>query len=113
MGEAGLFVLQYSAQAINILGILLINMVLVWSSRRLTRFEKHHTRSQEARSLAQKLFLSQFLNSALSTIVANAHLPGLSKLIAGTRVQSLFFQVRGCVRSWSCWVGRGCWGLLR
>jgi hypothetical protein len=33
--------------------------VLVWSSRWLTLFEKHHTRSQEARSLAQKLFLSQ------------------------------------------------------
>jgi hypothetical protein len=33
--------------------------VLVWSSRWLTLFEKHHTRSDEARSLAQKLFFSQ------------------------------------------------------
>ncbi|GBF89796.1 hypothetical protein Rsub_02966 [Raphidocelis subcapitata] len=85
MGVAGVLVLQYAAQALNVLGILLINMVLVWSSRWLTLFEKHHTRSQEARSLAQKLFLAQFLNSAISTIIANAHLPGLSKLIAGTR----------------------------
>jgi hypothetical protein len=102
-------VLQYAAQALNVVGILFINMVcrgglgvgarcthgllsdqtpptdvllsrchpavskpwppchhhrpctqvLVWSSRWLTLFEKHHTRSQEARSLAQKLFLSQ------------------------------------------------------
>ena len=39
------------------------------------------------------LHTAQFLNSAISTIIANAHLPGLSKLIVGTRVQNLFFQV--------------------
>ncbi|KAI8470399.1 MAG: hypothetical protein J3K34DRAFT_510286 [Monoraphidium minutum] len=59
MGQAWLLALQYGAQAVNVVGILAINM---------------------------------FLNSALSTIVANAHLPGLSKLVAGTRMQALFFQ---------------------
>ena len=83
--------------------------MLVWSSRALTLFERHHTRSQEARSLAQKLFLSQFLNSAVSTIIASAHLPGLSKLFAGTRAQNILFQVWHALRCVRCvrGVGRG------
>ena len=90
--EAGLLALRYSGQGLNVLGILLVNLVLVRSSRWLTALERHHTRSAEARSLASKLFLAQFLNSAVSTVVANAHLPGLSRLVAGTRARALFFQ---------------------
>ncbi len=44
------------------LAILGINMLLALISRSLTLFEKHHTRSTEARSLAHRLFLAQFLN---------------------------------------------------
>jgi hypothetical protein len=51
--------LQYSGQAGVILAIVGINMLLALASRRLTLFERHHTRSSEARSLAHKLFLSQ------------------------------------------------------
>lgn len=37
------------------------------------------------------LFL-QFLNSAISTIVASAHLPFLAGLFEGTYLSGLFFQ---------------------
>ncbi len=42
-----------------ILAITLINMMLTATSGWLTRFEKHHTRSSEACSLAHQLFLAQ------------------------------------------------------
>lgn len=42
-----------------VLAILGINMLLALISRSLTLFEKHHTRSNEARSLAHRLFLAQ------------------------------------------------------
>lgn len=38
------------------------------------------------------LLLSQFLNSALSTIIANAHLPFLADAMNGTVLDGLFFQ---------------------
>lgn len=42
-----------------VLAILGINMLLALTSRQLTSFEKHYTRSSEARSLAHRLFLAQ------------------------------------------------------
>eukprot|EP00879_Flechtneria_rotunda_P030473 GHRR01033111.1.p1 GENE.GHRR01033111.1~~GHRR01033111.1.p1 ORF type:complete len:345 (+),score=109.43 GHRR01033111.1:97-1035(+) len=87
-----LLLLQTSSQGMIVVVILLINSLLVFTSRRLTSFEKHHTRSAEARSLAQKLFLGQFLNSALSTIIANAHVPFLQQLLNGTAADKIFFQ---------------------
>jgi hypothetical protein len=51
--------LQYASTALTVLAILGINTVLGFTSTRLTLFEKHHTRSQQARSLTHKLFLSQ------------------------------------------------------
>jgi hypothetical protein len=42
-----------------VLAILGINMLLALTSRHLTLFEKHHTRSHEARTLAHRLFLAQ------------------------------------------------------
>lgn len=60
--------------------------------------------------------LPQFLNSAISTIIANASLPGLASLLKNTKVNQLFFQgvysdltpnwykVRG---GWVCWGGGG------
>ncbi len=91
--EAGLIALGYAATGLNVAGILGINALLVACARALTLFERHRTRSQEARSLAVKLFLGQFLNSAVSTVLANAHLPALQRLVAGTRVQAILFQV--------------------
>lgn len=60
----GLLALQYSSQVGVVLAILGINMLLSLTSRRLTLFEKHHTRSSEARALAHRLFLAQVRNKA-------------------------------------------------
>ncbi|WIA18083.1 hypothetical protein OEZ85_009564 [Tetradesmus obliquus] len=91
-GLAGLLVLQAGSQVATVLVILIINSLLAYSSRLLTVCEKHHTRSSEARSLAWKLFMAQFLNSAVSTIIANAHLPFLAHALDGTAADGLFFQ---------------------
>lgn len=58
-GIANLVVLQASSQGLIVVAILAINFLLAFTSRKLTVFEKHHTRSSEARSLAHKLFLAQ------------------------------------------------------
>jgi hypothetical protein len=58
----GLLALQYASEVGVVLAILVINMLLSLTSRQLTLFEKHHTRSSEARTLAHRLFLAQFLN---------------------------------------------------
>lgn len=55
----GLLALDYSSQIGVVLAILGINMLLAFTSRHLTLFEKHHTRSSEARTLAHRLFLAQ------------------------------------------------------
>lgn len=150
---ANVLAMEYSSQGLIVLVILFINTVLSITSRMLTLFEKHHTRSTEAKSLAHKLFLAQvgmstysaaylvvcmqvnsscstpagccldiymtfwhstrqclielmssscfpvpsvldlqFLNSAVSTILANAHLPFLSAAIEDTAVDGIFFQ---------------------
>lgn len=117
-----------------VVSIQVINTVLSYISVWLTTYEKHHTRSSEARSLTHKLFLSQvgswksyhmrafatmvargiwrnhvlhapittarhkttplqvqFLNSALSTIVASAYLPWLRPI--SDKLGGFFFKV--------------------
>ncbi len=49
------------------MSILAINTLLTWGSQALTTFERHHTRSAEARSLAHKLFLAQVCGSGPGT----------------------------------------------
>ncbi|KAF8062000.1 Pigl [Scenedesmus sp. PABB004] len=58
-GSANLLLLEWGSQAAVVLVILAINSLLSVTSRLLSQFEKHHTRSAEARSLAHKLFLAQ------------------------------------------------------
>jgi hypothetical protein len=57
-----LLALQYGSQIGVVVAILAINMLLTYTSGWLTAFEKHHTRSSQARTLAHRLFLAQFLN---------------------------------------------------
>lgn len=64
----GLLALQYSSQVGVVLAILGINMLLALISRSLTLFEKHHTRSSEARSLAHRLFLAQVRGGAAGVV---------------------------------------------
>lgn len=55
---------------------------------------RHHTQSAEKRSLTLKLFMAQFVNTALSSLVANMYIPALYKRLRDTFVGTLIFQVR-------------------
>jgi len=74
--------------------ILLINLLIGYTAEATTDFEKHHTRSTAAGSLCAKLFASQFLNTAVSTVIANAYLPALQKAIQGTKFAGIIIQAR-------------------
>lgn len=54
---------------------------------------RHHTQSAEKRSLTLKLFMAQFVNTALSSLVANMYIPALYKRLQNTFLGSLIFQV--------------------
>ena len=49
--------------------------------------------SAEKRSLTLKLFMAQFVNTALSSLVANMYIPALYKRLQDTFLGSLIFQV--------------------
>ena len=79
--------------------ILIINLVIAYTAEATTNFEKHHTRSRAAGSLCAKLFASQFLNTAVSTVIANAYLPALQKAIQGTSFAGIIIQARAALPS--------------
>jgi len=54
---------------------------------------RHHTVSAEKRSLTLKLFMAQFVNTALSSLVANMYIPALYKRLQDTFLGTLIFQV--------------------
>lgn len=73
-GVANVLVLEYTSQVMIVLVILFINTFLSITSSVLTLFEKHHTRSTEAKSLAHKLFLAQVQTSIATIARAAAYL---------------------------------------
>lgn len=74
---------------------------LVWQRR-------HHTVSAEKRSLTLKLFIAQFTNTALSTIVANMYIPVVYKRLQDTPFSSLLFQGTYGVCSLALWTRAAC-----
>ncbi len=62
---------------------MVINGTLNVLMRVLTGFERHHSLDSQAKSLATRLFLVQFLNTACLVLVANADIP--VKLSSGVR----------------------------
>ena len=54
---------------------------------------RHHTVSAEMRSLTIKLFVAQFVNTALSSLVANMYIPALYNRLQDTFLGTLIFQV--------------------
>ncbi|KAG2453353.1 hypothetical protein HYH02_001577 [Chlamydomonas schloesseri] len=73
---SGVVALSTGAQALAVLGIVIANTLIQYAIGWLTRLEKHHTRSKEAVSKARGLFITQFINTAFSNLVANWYLPG-------------------------------------
>ena len=69
---------------------------------------RHHTATSAKRSLAGKLFVAQFVNTALSTVVANVYLPILYRKIGQVASPWLFQGVYSdLVPAWYAQVGRG------
>ncbi|KAK9817052.1 hypothetical protein WJX72_008912 [[Myrmecia] bisecta] len=86
-----------------------INIVLSTTAIRTTSYERHHTLSAEQRSLAAKLFVAQFINTAFSSMVANMALPPLRALFSHIPWLSgvLFQGVLGdMIPQWYALIGR-------
>jgi RNA recognition motif-containing protein len=54
--------------------IVLINIILKTGLAYLVPQEKHHTRTESDRSMAHKVFISQFINTALVTLLVNTRI---------------------------------------
>lgn len=52
--------------------VVVMNTVLSRIMRMLTKFEKHHSLDDEARSLSVRLFLTLFVNTGIVVLIANA-----------------------------------------
>lgn len=72
--------------------------VQIWQ-RHCVPMCRHHTQSAEQRSLTLKLFMAQFVNTALSSLVANMYIPALYKRLHNTFLGTLIFQVSFCLFS--------------
>eukprot|EP00743_Colponemidia_sp_Colp-15_P002280 GILK01002471.1.p1 GENE.GILK01002471.1~~GILK01002471.1.p1 ORF type:complete len:780 (-),score=110.70 GILK01002471.1:227-2566(-) len=54
------------------IGVVIVNYLLKWTLRALTKFEKHSSRTVLMRETMIKVFLSQFLNTAAIVLLVNA-----------------------------------------
>ncbi|KAL0041478.1 hypothetical protein WJX79_004916 [Trebouxia sp. C0005] len=84
------------------------NKLLYYFAAYTNPFERHHTVSAEKRSLTLKLFMAQFVNTALSSLVANMYIPALYKRLHDTFLGTLIFQgIYGdLVPAWYAQVGQ-------
>jgi hypothetical protein len=60
--------------------IVVINIVLKSGLAFLVPQEKHHTRTDSDRSLVHKVFIAQFINTALVALLVNARISGFAEL---------------------------------
>lgn len=72
--------------------VVTINLALMTLAMKLSKFEKHHSRVAEERSLAHKLFLGQFINTVVSFLVATTYVPRLKWLVKSTAFANLLFE---------------------
>ncbi|MEW5317928.1 MAG: hypothetical protein WDW38_009187 [Sanguina aurantia] len=72
---AKILALGTMSQIVAVLGIVLVNFAIYYFIIGLTTLECHHTRSKAARSTTSSVYQSQFINTAFSSIIANAYLP--------------------------------------
>ena len=67
--------ISYGSEALSIIILTGVNLMLPWLLTILTKIERNPTESKAAQSLTFSLFLTYFLNSAFSYILANAYIP--------------------------------------
>lgn len=61
------------------LGVILVNTLLEKSMLALTWFERRRSRSEHMSAAAVKIFISQFINTALIAVIVNGRLPNDNK----------------------------------
>jgi hypothetical protein len=64
-------------------GVIIINQFLIFVIARLVRWEKHHFVVQVTNSQFKKLFLAQFMNTALVVLLLHINLHGATDFIPG------------------------------
>jgi hypothetical protein len=65
------------AQALTVLSIVLVNVATERLIQYVTSFELHRTRTREGASMLSALFITQYINTGLSILIANAYMPRL------------------------------------
>lgn len=87
----------------------MINLSMMALATQLSKWERHHTRIQQEASTSLALFLFQFINTALSTVVATTHLPRIRGWVADNSIlKRLFVGVYvDTTPNWYQEVGRG------
>lgn len=58
---------------------------------KLSSFERHHTRIKRESSLAHKLFLTQFINTALTYLVATSYISRISNFVKKLKLENFLF----------------------
>ncbi|KAG2489932.1 hypothetical protein HYH03_011565 [Edaphochlamys debaryana] len=89
---ANVVALSVVAQALAVLGIVVANFIIQYAVSWLATQEKHHTRSREAVAQARTLFITQFVNTAFSNLVANMYLPGPAAAVSDTVLDRYIFN---------------------
>ncbi|KAJ0399857.1 hypothetical protein P43SY_000425 [Pythium insidiosum] len=84
--------------------VVVVNVLLNWILRAFATFERHSSESAKATAIALKLFLAQFLNTAVIVVLVNTalglrHVPVLEELFKGS--------YRDFERDWYPTVGMG------
>eukprot|EP00210_Caulerpa_lentillifera_P002090 g2005.t1 len=85
------FATASASEAISTVGVVFTNLALAVLATKLSQVERHHTRIGQETSLAHTLFVFQFINTAISYLVATTSIPRLRNLVKGTALEDRLF----------------------
>lgn len=69
----GNFALSWTLKGLSIVSVLIVNHLLISVMEKLTEFERPHSRSAAELSKGVKLFLAQFINTLVVTLLVYAN----------------------------------------
>mmetsp|Transcript_16837 Transcript_16837/g.42250 ORF Transcript_16837/g.42250 Transcript_16837/m.42250 type:complete len:896 (-) Transcript_16837:2217-4904(-) len=72
---------EYGYRIVTIIAVVLINFLLKLAIRGLSRFEKHTSVTEREKTIALRLFFSQFLNTAVLLIIVYGSIPDIEKSV--------------------------------
>jgi len=85
--------------------IVVVNIFLKQVIARVVRYERHHSASSEQTSVMRKLFLAQFINTAVNLVVIHAAFPWVTRATEGTGVSGLTGDLKDLTPRWYTEVG--------